>query len=81
MEQGEVRFEKASRFVGEKFDGIEWHVYRMGRLTDYFIGSVRCVNGKWRVETDKPTPASEGRFPSRKAAVTALCSADDRNLL
>lgn len=81
MERGETRVEKATRFVGEKFDGIEWHVYRQGHLADYFIGKVRNANGKWRVETDKPTPASEGRFPTRRAAISALCSADDRNLL
>lgn len=31
MELGETRVEKATRWVGDKFDGIEWHVYRMGR--------------------------------------------------
>jgi hypothetical protein len=79
MDRGETRIERATRWVGGKFEGVEYHVYRMGHLTDYFVGIVRAVNGKWRVETDKPTPASEGQFPTRRAAIAALCNADDRN--
>jgi len=82
MERGQTRVEKATRRVNGNFAGVEYHVYRMGHLTDYFIGTVyNGPAGKWRVETEKETPASVGRFSTRKTAIAALCSADDKNLL
>lgn len=81
MERGATRIEKATRRVNGRFMGVEYHVYRMGHLGDYFIGKVLKPYDTWRVETEKETPVSVGRFGTRKAAIAALCSADDKNLL
>lgn len=76
MERGETRVEKALR------NGfIEWHVYRMGHLTDYYIGTVRRTR-RWRAITpgEDVTPVDAAHFPTRKAAIEALCKADDLGL-
>ena len=73
MERGSTRVEKAL----QSDNGIEWHVYRMGLITDYYIGTARCVNGKWRAIADVRSPVDEGRFVSRRAAILALCKLDD----
>ena len=77
MDRGQTRVEKATRFVGEKFDGIEWHVYRQGHLTDYCIGAVRNVRGKWVAEGETASPVDVAVFPTRRSAIVALCKADD----
>lgn len=78
MERGETRIEKATRRVNGNFAGVEYHVYRMGHLSDYFIGTVyNGPAGKWRAETETPSAVMEGRFATRRAAITALCKADD----
>lgn len=75
MERGETRVEKATRFVGDNFDGIEWHVYRMGHITDYFIGTARVVRRDWRAfDVDGREIA---QCKSRGAAISELCRADD----
>lgn len=77
MERGETRVEKATRWVGEKFDGIEWHVYRMGHITDYFIGTVRSIRSVWvPYDVDGNALARPGGR-TRKDAIKALCDADD----
>lgn len=75
MERGETRVEKATRFVGDKFDGIEWHVYRMGHLTDYFIGTVRVVRRDWRAFAADHREVAQCK--TRKMAIDALCKHDD----
>ena len=80
MERGETRVEKAGRG--------EWHVYRMGHLTDYFIGAVeKDATGNWVALNDDGRKLSELRpvvggerdfnyFATRKAAVAALVAVD-----
>lgn len=79
MERGETRIEKATRFSGGKFDGVEYHVYRMGHLTDYPIGVVHNVRGKWKAKGEAASPVDVAVFGTRRAAIAALCKADDLN--
>lgn len=77
MELGETRVEKATRFVGDKFDGIEWHVYRMGHLTDYYIGTVRNIRRVWVPYDAEGNVLARPGGRTRKAAIDALCKHDD----
>ena len=79
MELGETRVEKATRWVGDKFDGIEWHVYRMGHLTDYYVGTVRNIRSVWYAFDVDGNVLWRPGGRTRKAAIDTLCRADDLN--
>jgi hypothetical protein len=72
VERGETRVEKA-----RALDGIEWHVYRMGNLGEYYIGTARRGRGgEWRAIADRPSPVNAGYYRTRREAIAMLCRAD-----
>ena len=78
MQRGSTRVEKATLWTDGNFDGIEWHVYRMGHLTDNFIGVVRKVTGGWVSTHDKRSPVVSGMYQTRREAIASLCKLDDQ---
>lgn len=81
MERGSTRVEKATRWAGDRFAGIEWHVYRMGHLTDYPIGAVRCDRGTWYALDNNGKRLPAPGCKTRRAAIFTLCKFDDHNAL
>lgn len=74
MERGETRVEKAL----QAGSGIEWHVYRMGHLTDYFVGTARSERREWRAFHPSGERLDCMGFTTRREAIAALCYADDQ---